>query len=275
MNWVKSLVVEKGKTLMSGRRRGQAFVELALIMPILLIMIVGMVEVVFAFNDYLQMLDAARNGARDSANLNPIPKASGAYDNNKNCTDPDGAGPQTATNNFWRRTACTTTTFLKPINLASEPPTENGNTCIPASDTDRYTNDIVLSIFTTAVVDSGGSPTLLAERWDNATDSGGPHLLHNNGEGGWSFVMDQYNSPQKRGMCSGFTTSTIRSLLLGATDVNQAAPNTAYLLVEVFYRHYQLFDAPVFGDVIENPIRLHSYAIFSVSAAEATTTPGP
>jgi hypothetical protein len=76
-----------------------------------------------------------------------------------------------------------------------------------------------------------------------------------------------------RGMCSRFTIADIRPLLLGNTNAAQAAPNTAYLLVEVFYRHYQLFDAPVFGDVIENPIRLHAYAFFNVSAAEATPTP--
>lgn len=268
MNRVKSLVVEKGKTLMSGRRRGQAFVELALIMPVLLFMIAGMVEVVFAFNDYLQMLDGARNGARDSANLNPYPKASSAYDTDTNCA---------TTDNFFRRTACNTKTFLMPVDIAREPPTENGNTCIPASDRDRFVNDIVLSIFTTAVVDPGTGPEFQVKRFDdNVYNGGNPYLKEDTDESGWSFVMDQYTSPPQRGMCSSFDTAAdITPLLLGSTGTINAAPNTAYLLVEVYFRHYQLFDLPAFGDVVENPILLHAYAIFPIAAAEATPTPEP
>lgn len=264
---------------MSGKRRGQAFVELALIMPIMLIMIAGMVEVVFAFNDYLQMLDGARNGARDSANLNPYPKAGSAYDADKDCAD---------TNNFWRRTACNTKRFLLPvdINRESSPYTAGGpDDCISrAIEPDKFVNDIVISIFTTAVVDAdgpgGNPPTFEVRRFKDSNYNGGnPYLVEDANDVGWSFVMDQTApppGPRYRGMCSAFDTGAdITPLLLGSGGAASAAPNTAYLLVEVFYRHYQLFDLPAFGDVIENPIRLHAYAIFPISAAEATPTPEP
>ncbi|MBM4424647.1 MAG: hypothetical protein FJ030_14880 [Chloroflexi bacterium] len=252
-------------------RPGQAFVELALMLPILLLLIAGMVEVVFAFNDYLQMLDGARNGARDSADLNPYPNAESAYDSIKDCD---------STNNFFRRTACSTQRFLLPVDIEVEPPTLAGNTCIPSTDAEHYTNDIVISIFTTAIVDEGSGPELRVQRFNDADWNGGdPHLDEDNEEDndiGWSFVMDQYTSPQMRGMCSAFDLEAdISPLLLGSSDVSNAAPNSGYLLVEVFYRHYQLFDVPAFGDVIANPIPLHAYAIFLLSAAEPTATPEP
>ena len=268
--------LSKVKIAMRQRERGQAFVELLLIMPILLIVIAGMVDVVFAFNDYLQMLDGARNGARDSANLNPYPNAISAYDTNLSC-----ASGVSGTKNFFRRTACNTESFLKPIDIRIEaPPPYNGSTCIDRSvpaDADKFINDIVISIFTTAVVDVGGVQTLELKRFDNNVYNGGnPYLQEDLDDSGWSFMMDQYQSPNKRGMCSQLQKDTnIRPLLLGDTVAANSAPNTAYLLVEVFFRHYQLFDLPAFGDVIQNPIPLHAYAIFSLAAAEATPTPEP
>jgi hypothetical protein len=64
------------------------------------------------------------------------------------------------------------------------------------------------------------------------------------------------------------------------TEINKGnaenTPNTAFLLVETFYNHYQIFDAVNFGEIIPNPIKVHSYAIFPLVAAEATPTiPSP
>jgi hypothetical protein len=44
--------------------RGQALVELALVTPLLLVLILGTVEVVGAFNAYISVIGAAREGAR-------------------------------------------------------------------------------------------------------------------------------------------------------------------------------------------------------------------
>ncbi len=44
---------------------GQSFIELAIVLPILFLLLGGMVEVTLTFNDYLQILDAVRYRARD------------------------------------------------------------------------------------------------------------------------------------------------------------------------------------------------------------------
>lgn len=72
--------------------RGQGLVETAVLFPILLIVLSGMVEFGFLLNDYLGLQDAARNAARFASD--------GLYysiDSNHNCS---------TTKDFYRQTAC-------------------------------------------------------------------------------------------------------------------------------------------------------------------------
>jgi Flp pilus assembly protein TadG len=261
--------------------RGQSFVELALTLPLLLIMVVGMLEIVFAFNDYMQMIDGTRNGARASADTNPYPKNSTLYDDGEDCS---------STGYFFRVVGCNTATYLKPIDIDREGygTVEAGSPACINKDTepDKFTNDIVVTLFSTSLlnsdVDGSGpltAPSVEIKRFDdNAWVSpADPYLVEDTDSSGWSYMRDQYSytggSGTARGMCSALSTAQIRNWLVGGNDGSIAAPNNGYLLVEVFYRHYQLFDAPIFGDVFPNPINLYSYAIFSNSATEATATP--
>ena len=59
-----------------GSRRGQALVEFALVVPMLLLMLVGIIEFGRAWNMSQVVTDAARQGARTAAVLNPDPSAS-------------------------------------------------------------------------------------------------------------------------------------------------------------------------------------------------------
>ena len=53
------------------RRRGQALVEFALVLPIILLLVVGMLEFARAWNLHQVMTDAAREGARRAVIANP------------------------------------------------------------------------------------------------------------------------------------------------------------------------------------------------------------
>ena len=58
--------------------RGQSLVELAFTTPFLLIMVIGIVEIGFLANNYLILLDAAREGGRYASSLNPLTWATDA-----------------------------------------------------------------------------------------------------------------------------------------------------------------------------------------------------
>ncbi|MGA2112215.1 MAG: TadE/TadG family type IV pilus assembly protein [Anaerolineales bacterium] len=101
------------------RVRGQSLVETAFLLPVLLILLSGLVELGFMLNQYLTVLDAERNAARFAAD--------GSYD----VTDAD---PSCATTrDFYRQTAC-----LVLEELGQEQPTVTLN---PSTD------DIVVSAF--------------------------------------------------------------------------------------------------------------------------------
>ena len=46
------------------RERGQSMVEIGLVLPLLLVVVIGVVEVADALNSYITLIDAARDGAR-------------------------------------------------------------------------------------------------------------------------------------------------------------------------------------------------------------------
>jgi hypothetical protein len=62
------------------RRRGQSLVEFAMLLPVLLIMLSGVIEFGILLNYYLDLIDAAREAARWAADADPIRHpVTGAY----------------------------------------------------------------------------------------------------------------------------------------------------------------------------------------------------
>lgn len=105
--------------------RGQSFVEMALLFPLLLILVSGMVEFGFLLNQYLALVDAARNASRFSSDNQFMLRDAG----NTNCSG------ENVTNDFYMQTAC-----LTLQELAQERPTI-------AINLDRG-DDILVSAFT-------------------------------------------------------------------------------------------------------------------------------
>ncbi|MBI4772289.1 MAG: pilus assembly protein [Chloroflexi bacterium] len=113
--------------------RGQSLVELTLIFPLMLLLMAGMIQVAFAGNNYLTILDASRAGARFSSD-----------------SDPFGAGAQTGdsdcatTTDFYFVTACLAIQNMTDLRFDSAESIADGN-------------DIVISFFAI-----GGSGDVLA-----------------------------------------------------------------------------------------------------------------
>jgi hypothetical protein len=122
------------------RSKGQSLVELALLLPVLLIMVSGMVELGFLMNHYLALIDAARNSARFSSNS--------LYDHreaNSACSGSD------TTEDFYFQTAC-----VALQELSQERPTLTLN----LADGD----DIVVSAIT---VRGGSPPSIIRQDYSN------------------------------------------------------------------------------------------------------------
>ncbi|MBN1139000.1 MAG: pilus assembly protein [Anaerolineae bacterium] len=61
------MLTPKEDALIHKRDRGQSLVEVALVLPLLVVLLAGLVEVVFFARNYLALLEATREGARIGA----------------------------------------------------------------------------------------------------------------------------------------------------------------------------------------------------------------
>lgn len=219
------------------RARGQSLVEIAIALPVLLILLSGMVELGFMLNYYLSLLDSTREAARLGSNWDPFEDGYKIGD----CTcyppicpdeDPaDSADADCDRNKLYEGTAATVLYSLQPVN---EQDTSRKIVLDSASD------DVVVSVFS---VD-------------------GTHVVRFPSSMGGEYHWFN-NQP------SAFSDAEIISRLIGT------APPTGILLVEIYYAYHQVLALPWITIVIPNPTMLHAYTMMPLSAAEPTPIPQP
>ena len=212
-------------------------IELALLFPVLLILLSGLIEFGFIMNQYLTLMDAARNAARFASD--------GLYYEWDNVKD-----DCRSTRHFYRQTAC-----LVNQDLSMEAPAIKMNDNGTPNDTnDDFLdpvdgNDIVISVFSFT-------------RNQGITDR------HPGGdENGWSYAID-HDQPSDK--ISRFTSADVTNSM-----VQMNSPNTGYILVEIFYYYEHQLNLPWITAFIDNPLLLHAYAFMPLTSAEPTPTPSP
>lgn len=238
----KKIILQKKND--RSKSRGQSMVELALLFPVLLILLSGLIEFGFILNEYLSLMDAARNAARFASDGlyyehdNIGTEIDSMEDYNSVCLD---------TRHFYRQTAC-----LVNQELREQAPAialhDNGTEL----DGDDYLdplegNDIIISAF-------------------SFTEGAGITNRHPDSDG-WSYAEDLNAVTDK---VSNFTSSDVTDRLVSLTS-----PNTGYVLVEIFYYYDQLLKLPWITAVVDDPLLLHAYAFMPLTSAEPTPTPSP
>ena len=223
---------------------GQSMVELALLFPLLLILLSGLVEFGFILNQYLALMDSARNAARFAADGLYY-----EYDNTRTEIDSmdDYNTVCESTRHFYRQTAC-----LVNQELRMEAPTIALNDNGTDLDGDDYLdplvgNDIIISAF-------------------SFTEDVGITNRHPDLEG-WSYADDLGVVSDK---VSGFTSEEITNSLVSLTS-----PSTGYVLVEIYYYYDQLLKLPWISAFLDDPLLMYSYAFMPLTSAEPTPTPSP
>ena len=231
----------------SSQARGQSMVELALLFPVLLILLSGLIEFGFILNQYLTIMDATRNAARFASD--------GLYyewDNIQNDCN--------ATRHFYRQTACLVNQELTmeypAIAMADpdEPPPPVPDDYVDPNPANNYLDptrgdDIIISVF-------------------SFTSGQGITDRHPGGDqNGWRYSVDL---EQGTGEVSRFSSSEVTDLMSSPN-----APNTGYILVEIFYNYEHLLGLPWITAVVADPLLIHTYAFMPLTSAEPTPTPMP
>jgi hypothetical protein len=242
--------MKKTKKDQPGRNRGQSFVELALVLPLLLFLLIAFVEIGAVIYNYLSLLDVAREAARFAADRDP------EVLNGDMSNYPISACEDDALH-YYLDTACVVigTNFNQDITL------------------DPATDDIAISIFTidnNFVVDR--KPNDADKVWSLYTDN-------------WTKYCDgtfKSNTPFFPQL-AGDPWVTLATPTLGP-GTPAPGPGTVYpsgptdkgmVLVEIYFCHEQLLNLPLLSDLLPNPIPLHAFAVMPAPQAAPTPTPLP
>lgn len=296
------------------KRKGQSFVELALVLPILLVMLLGLVEVAVFVGRYLDVLDLTREAARFASVKDPFYiNMPGYWD----CSDEQSFF-------FYFHTACI---FSPPSDQEKEggicwdrrfdhdndPSTEIHdpfcNGLNPFITLDLSTDDVVISVYTV-----NEDNTLYYPRNENIPPhkqgksmshpqpdefSGNPLFTGDaaidvDGEITYFWALsnhdwDTAHNDNWRKDCKGnivrdrpyYTTAKIQEIIQASSVLNPQgtpvpAPGTkGFVAVELFYCYKQALNVPLFNIIVPNPAMIHAYTIMPLPAAQPTPTTIP
>ena len=235
----------------SKSRRAQSYVELALILPVLLIMLLGMVEIAFLISRYLDVLDLTREAARFASVRDPFAVV---------LTDKDCSTENLF--DFYYDASCILSPPADHATLCNDPKYCNGLNANVYLDPNY--DDVVISVFTV-------SGNIVTNTWPRPN-------------GYWAYSENDNNTTNDGNWkkdCEGnvdasaqpyFTQSRINTMLQAGSP-----PNKGFVAVEFFYCYHQLLRIPVFTAFVPDPMRIHAYTIMPLPAAQptATTTVNP
>lgn len=229
------------------KSRGQSFVELAIVLPLLLFLLIGFVEVGAIIYTYLSMLDVAREAARFASEHDPDilegPGAGGF------CEDDEL--------HFFQDTACVIIGAGFNPDIVLNPATD----------------DVTISVFTIddnlvterRPDDGDGVWSLYGENWtrncDGTLRSTTPFITN-------AELQNIFNMATPTVGPGTPTPGAGTSLPSAPTDKGQ-------VLVEVYYCHEQLLNLPLLSSLLPNPVPLHAYSFMPAPAAAPTPTPMP
>ena len=230
------------------QRKGQSLIEMALIIPILLIMVLGVVEMAAFMGAYLDALDLVREAARFASLRDPF--YAGATD--MNCS--------TEAFDYYYDTVCI---FSPPAGdpRCTGPTDPFCNGVNSATTLDMTRDDVVISAYT--VVD------------DHVT------AVYPAGTGYYAYSdhdSDTTNNGNWQKNCEGDTvrfTPYFTAAKLNSYLSTNAPPKRAFVAVEYYYCYDQLLHAPVIAQFLPETMRIHVYTVISLPAAIPTSTPFP
>jgi hypothetical protein len=205
------------------KRRGQSLVEFTIMLPVVMLLLSGLIEFGFLLNNYLDLIDAARDVARVAADDDPVHDCRGAFHPSpvKGGSDTDCGEPIFEPFGFYQRSLDALAGVL------------SGNREISISQTNG--DDMVISVFSVSAGVATRYPPLYN---DGRCDQGG--------ELGWRLYCNQQ---------SAWSDSEI------ASKLQATAPEQGFILVELYFNYHQRLALPWITAFLPDPVLLHAYAI--------------
>ena len=260
------MVIQKAfQIIRTNRQKAQSFVELAIVLPILLLILLGLVEVSFFIARYLDVMDLTREAARFASIRDPQ-LGEDAADWVSNTYDCQNATPF----NFYYHTACI---FSPPANSPMCPAASRFcNGLNPLIYLDPKVDDVVIKIFTiegsqnvTNVYPVTSSGESLTDGYWAFSDHDEVDTTHN---GNWQRTCDPNDLTTIVDTESHYTEALVESELVTGSPLNKG-----FVSIEFYYCYHQVLNLPIANWFIPNPMRIHAYTLMPLPAAQPYPTP--
>ena len=239
--------------------RGQSFVELMLVVMFLALLLAGVTEYGFMLNQYLHVLDGAREAARYAASSSTGPfivLSDGSLER-----DPPLTGPIVDNMPFYYYTAAKAGSTMVPVGL---------NPGLSPTSPD----DIIISVFS---VTTGNLPVRFPlaypQGWSLCKDYAGFVAFF----GSMSLPVPPQLSDISWSTCGANARVSQFSIADIQSRLNGSAPSTGVILVEICYNYPQLLKLlsnngfmGVTYSILPDPVPLYVYTIMPISSAEPT-----
>ena len=242
---------------MTSFKKGQSLVEFAVLLPLLLVLIVGVVEVVIFVGTYINLVDLTREAARFASTNDPFEQTSITGDLDCSTTD---------SYNFYYDTSCVFSPLAGTINTIC---TQQPKWCNGFNSNEMFNSamdDILITNFTITSYLPAGSPGIVTNHWPSA--------------GPWAWSDHDYDTAHNGNWqrnCDGSTPTTavvpINDAYINSYTQSNAQPNKGFVVVEVYYCYNQILNAPIISQLLPNPIKIHTYTIMPLPAAQPSPTP--
>ena len=258
------------------KRKAQSFVEFALVLPLLLLVLLGVVELVLFLGTYINLLDLTRESARFASNRDPNAAVTPTQ---RTCTNPTAVGNTPAPDkplDFFYDTSCIFSPLQGSTFCAANDPYCNGfNSTVQLK---KNLDDVLIYVFTES--QSGGAPTISNNSWCKTTDAQTTPSF-TNGTCPWVWSNNQLdginhnNWLHKCGTDMSNTTATrnfypalVQSYLSTNTLLDKA-----FVVVEVYFCYQQVLNIPILSKFLPNPMVIDTYSIMPLPAAQPTLIP--
>lgn len=225
---------------------GQSLVELALFLPLLLIILSGLIEFGFAINQYINLVEAGREGARYGADGDPTSRETFRADETGYVYSETDCP---TTTDYYLQIACVVDRASAPINL------------------DPATDDIVISVFRVYSDTLNPINTPFIEgRWPAETTTPSVITATRTYDPALGEIMGQWRL--HGGQSSQFTEAELRAM------VDDTAPSAGVLVVEIYYQYHYLMNLPWLDPFLpDEGLQFYTFTVIPVPAAEPRPTP--
>jgi len=244
-------------------QRAQSFLEFALVLPILILVLLGVVELTLFLGTYINLLDLTREAARFASNRDPFSAAG-----TKICGPVIG----TKTFDFFYDTSC----IFSPLALS---PGCNSAFCDGFNSTIQLKSredDILIYTFTESEV-SGQAQITDNSLCNSSVTTGCPWVWSNNR----TFDSDPTHINNWQRDCNRLTTAdttktpNFTRAVMQSYLSSSAEPNKGFVVIEVFFCYHQVLNIPIISNFLPNPILIDTYSIMPLPAAQPTLAPAP